>query len=358
MNTALNRTGVAIKTNKSGGAHAEGDVCVELTANANAVVNDTAGAFVDGMIWVCLEPNGVANDAVGMYASTGYVPKINLASSASLGDFVKTHTVAKQGTPHAAPMATGDFAQVLATGTSPAAWLFAVKPSGSSAGAPADAEYLASATNGTLSAEVIIPGLAGSADIAGAGGAGVAYEFDSGASPLTWSAAVDTENVDSTVKSCLYVQDNGAAETLGTYSWSPAGAFDIRCKISMGAEVGTSASVPSCGLTVGDSSMANRVMVAFEYTGASDRFQVSAYTYAASTFTQRGATNSGLSNSVYLRIVRDGSNNNSFYWSADGITWTLIATQAFTFTAAKAGFRLTPSSLVTNVAVDWIRSDV
>src|SRR3990172_5291263 len=116
-NTALNRSVVAIKTNKSGGAHAQGDVCIEDTANANAVVNDTAGAYVDGAVWVCLEPDGVASNAQGMYASMGYVPKINLSSSAGLGDFVKTHTVAKQGVRHAAPAVEGDFAQVLGTGS-------------------------------------------------------------------------------------------------------------------------------------------------------------------------------------------------------------------------------------------------
>jgi len=60
-----------------------------------------------------------------MVALYGYVPKINLSSAAALGDLVKTHTVAGQGVPHAAPMTGGDFAMVLGTGTSPAALLFA-----------------------------------------------------------------------------------------------------------------------------------------------------------------------------------------------------------------------------------------
>ena len=229
---------------------------------------------------------------------------------------------------------------------------------GAGGGAPTTAEYITSASDGTLSAEVVIPGLAGSADISGAGGAGVSYEFDSGASPLSWSAAVDTETVDSTVKSHLYVQDNGASETLGTYSWSPAGAFDIRCKLSLGSEVGTSATAVGVGLIAGDSAMNNRVFIGLTFDGATDRYVIQAFTYASSTYTQRGATNTGMSNSVYLRIVRDGSNNNSFYWSADGITWILIATQALTYTAANAGLRLTPGSITTTIACDWIRSDV
>jgi len=225
------------------------------------------------------------------------------------------------------------------------------------AGAPSDAEYLVSASSGGLSVEVVIPGLAGSPDIAGAGGAGVSYEFDSGASPLTWSPAIDVENVDSTVKSHLYIEDNSAAESLGTFDWAPAGAFDIRCKIALGGEVGTSASNISVGLTVGDSTMANRAMISLLYIGASDVFQVIAYTYASASFTQRGATNSGRSE-MYLRIVRDGSNNVSFYYSSEGKVWLLIATQAFTFTAAKAGLRMAPASLVMAAAMDWLRANV
>lgn len=225
-------------------------------------------------------------------------------------------------------------------------------------GAATTNEYVTTAAAGDLSAEVNIPGLAGSADISGAAGAGVSHEFDTGASPLTWSAAVDVENVDSTVKSHLYVQDNGAAETLGTYSWSPAGAFDIRCKISLGAETGTSTTQSYCGLIVGDSAMNNRVLVTISYLGTSDRFQVDMFTYASGTYTQRGATNVIGSNHVYLRIKRDGSNNNSCYYSLDGITWQLIETTALTYTAAKAGLRFAAQSIVTNVAVDWIRSNV
>jgi hypothetical protein len=229
---------------------------------------------------------------------------------------------------------------------------------GGGGGAPTTSEYITSAADGTLSNEVVIPGLAGHADRAGIGGAGTSYEFDSGASPLTWSAAVDTETVDSTFPSHLYIQDNGAAITIGTFAYAPAGAFDIRCKISVGGEVGTSASTIAGGLIVANSDLTSRVFVEIEFAGASDRWVVGAYTYTAATPTLRGAAQGDLSNSEYLRIKRDGSNNVSFYYSGDGLTWLLIATQSFTFTAALAGIILVPASLTTEIAVDWIRSDV
>lgn len=227
-----------------------------------------------------------------------------------------------------------------------------------SGGAPTTAGYIVTAADGTLSAEVVIPGLAGSPDRSAIGGAGFSHEFDSGASPFTWSAAIDAEAVNSGIPSHLTIQDNGAAETFGTLAWAPAGAFDIRIKLSMGSEIGTGAGTPAVGLIVGDSAMNNRLLIELEYPGANDRFIISAYTYASSTLTQRGASILHTTNFIYLRIVRDGSNNNSFYFSNDGLTWTLIATQALTFTAAKAGIRMAANSVVTNAAIDWIRANV
>lgn len=231
---------------------------------------------------------------------------------------------------------------------------------GGSAGgtAPGDGKYIVSSSHVDLSDEIVIPGMAGSPDRAGIGGGGSVYEFDSGASPLTWSAAVDTENVNSTFPSHLYVQDNGAAATFGTFAYAPAGAFDIRCKMSLGGEVGTSASTIAGGLIVASSGLSNRAFIEIEYAGASDRFIVAAYTYTGGVATQRGASQGDLSNCEYLRIKRDGSNNVSFYVSHDGLTWLLIATQSFTFTPAAAGIVLVPASLTTEIAVDFIRSTV
>jgi hypothetical protein len=124
MNTAINRSQVGLLTNKSGGSVAQGDVVIVDSANASAFTTTTTGAFIDGMIGVVMEPNGIASDAQGMVAFGGWVPKINLSGSASLGDVFKTHTAAKQAVRHNPPLVAGDFGIVLGTGTTPAAWLF------------------------------------------------------------------------------------------------------------------------------------------------------------------------------------------------------------------------------------------
>lgn len=139
-NTALFITEAQPLGNKSGGALAQGDVVVIDTANAAAVTTTTTGAYTSTRIGVVIEPNGIANNAVGRIAFSGYVPKLTLNASASLGNMVKTHTVAKQGTSHAAPQVVGDFAEVLGTGTSPAALLFgAINTGGGGGSVAADA---------------------------------------------------------------------------------------------------------------------------------------------------------------------------------------------------------------------------
>src|ERR671923_343502 len=123
-NTALNRTGVALLTNKSGGSVAQGDVVIVDTANASAFTTTTTGAFVNGQIGVVLEPNGIANNAPGLVAFSGWIPKINLNTAATIGQLLKTHTVAKQATPHSAPLVAGDFAIALEASATPKALLF------------------------------------------------------------------------------------------------------------------------------------------------------------------------------------------------------------------------------------------
>lgn len=124
MNIALTRTEQAALTNKSGGSVAQGDVVIVDIANASSFTTTTTGAYVSGRIGVVLEPNGIANNALGMIAFSGFVPVINLSGTGNIGDLVKTHTVAKQGVRHAAPQAAGDFAQVLGTSATPVALLF------------------------------------------------------------------------------------------------------------------------------------------------------------------------------------------------------------------------------------------
>lgn len=151
---ALNRVVVAQLTNKSGGDLSQGAVVIWSTGTASAFTTTTTAGDQTEPVGVIVEPNGIANNATGAVAFQGYVPKINLSGSASLGDFVKTHTVAGQGVRHGTPSVAGDFAVVLATGTSPAAWLFGTNfAAGGGGGASTGDSFVTISHDADLSAE-------------------------------------------------------------------------------------------------------------------------------------------------------------------------------------------------------------
>ncbi len=105
-------------TNKSGGGVVAGDVVILGSATASSFITTTSAAQIADVVGVALET--IADNATGRVCLVGYVPLINLASSASLGDYIRTHTVAKQAQRFATG-GPGDFGQVLGTGTTPAA---------------------------------------------------------------------------------------------------------------------------------------------------------------------------------------------------------------------------------------------
>lgn len=122
-NTALNRTTQALLTNKSGGNLTYGAVVVLDNTNTNGFTTTTTAGLSTRGLGVILEPNGIANNATGMVAIGGWCPQVNLNTAATIGQFIKTHTVAGQGAPHSSPQVEGDFAVALAASATPAAIL-------------------------------------------------------------------------------------------------------------------------------------------------------------------------------------------------------------------------------------------
>lgn len=112
---------VELLTNKSGGQLVAGDVVIIDGANAEAVTTTTVPGYAAGGIAVAVET--IEANAVGRFCVSGYVPAINLASAASIKDFLFTHTVAGQAAPGAA-VAAGAFGQALSAGSTPSASIF------------------------------------------------------------------------------------------------------------------------------------------------------------------------------------------------------------------------------------------
>jgi hypothetical protein len=135
-NTALNRTSAALLTNKSGGDLVYGDVVVLDNTNAKGFTTTTTAGLTTRGLGIILEPNGIANDATGLVALGGYCPQVNLNTAATIGQFIQSHTVAGQGTPHDSPQQAGDFAVALTASDTPEAILFgAANSAGDTAGA-------------------------------------------------------------------------------------------------------------------------------------------------------------------------------------------------------------------------------
>jgi hypothetical protein len=207
-------------------------------------------------------------------------------------------------------------------------------------------------------------GLAGSPDIAGVGGAGTSEEWGTSTTGLTWSPSSPT-TVDSntTLLNHLYIANQAdTTERLGTKAWVPgSGAFDARLgRIMVGCNTTASALSAESGLHIGDATNANRLLCTVSYAYNTGEITIRAYTYAASTYTQRGT---GFTietpSAVYLRITRDGSNNCSFYYSFNGVIWQIMGTQSFTLTVANIGLRVAANATAGHqAAFDWLRTSV
>lgn len=122
MGSLYGRAVIDVMTNKSGGALAKGDVVIVDTSNDRAVTTTTTGATTRP-IGVVIEENGIANNATGRVQFGGYTALVNVPASVTRGDYLVTHTVAKQATGRTMP-ANGAFGTFLKTSTTPDALLF------------------------------------------------------------------------------------------------------------------------------------------------------------------------------------------------------------------------------------------
>lgn len=378
------RSNIVTLTNNSGGALIAGDVCVQDTSGNEYATTTTSAASV---LKVFVAAESIANGATGKFYESGYCPFVNVNASVTRGRFLFTHTVAKQAAENAT-YGAGAFGKILKSGTTPSAIIYSataqigsagvtrsgattdghlavwngsnadsIKDGGAASGAPTTAPYVTTAADAGLSAEVVVPGFAGSPDISGSGGAGTSEEFD-GADPFTYSAALTATDTNTTVKSHWYGADSAGSAKYIYKAWAPAGAFDARWKVAIGTSDQSSWGI-ACW--IGDNANSNGVNISFELTSiAPNVMGILAYTVATGAFTQRGNTWTLNKTDAYIRITRDASDNVSFYWSTNGMVWTLIATQNFALTVARIGFRINSvtGGKFVYIACDWLRTSV
>jgi hypothetical protein len=199
---------------------------------------------------------------------------------------------------------------------------------------------------GTAGAD--IPGLAGSADRAGIGGATFADEYDTTTTGLTASSAPAQIDSHTTFPSFLYIRTTDATERFFYRSFSPAGDFDVRCQF----DLGTGDSAPpgqQFGLIIANADNSLRVLVNVQPANA----LILSYTFSGSYAAR--AEQLGVNGWVmhYLRITRVGTTITA-YTSDNGRVWARVGAGAFALTVAQVGFRTGNTSL--EVAVDWLRA--
>lgn len=116
------QTATRVATNKSGGAVAVGDLVVfDDGATDNAFTTNTTARLATKTIGVAME--AIASNAAGLVAVHGYVPKIVTSGAVTRGQYLYTHSVAKQATA-TSQRSRGAFGTVLNNATSPAALLW------------------------------------------------------------------------------------------------------------------------------------------------------------------------------------------------------------------------------------------
>lgn len=120
--TALNRTIQLLLTNNSGSDLALGDVVVMDNTLASSVKTTTLVQNRHETAGVCLE--SIPAGSAGMVAVAGYVRRINLLSSASLGYKFHTSSTAKRATTSGGSAVLGSFGEVLSSGSTPEALLW------------------------------------------------------------------------------------------------------------------------------------------------------------------------------------------------------------------------------------------
>jgi len=119
---ALNKQTIIALTNNSGSPATQGSVVIIDSAANSAFITTATAGLATKIIGVVVEPNGIASLAKGMVAIAGYVDKMLLVNSACPGYSVGTSASPFYGTSHS-DARTGDFAQTLASGTTPVSLL-------------------------------------------------------------------------------------------------------------------------------------------------------------------------------------------------------------------------------------------
>lgn len=230
------------------------------------------------------------------------------------------------------------------------------------ASAPATAAYVVAASDASIPNGVVIPGLAGSADIKGSGANDDEFDVTDASPPIgSWTTlgSPTSQNANSTALSHYYVKKSatGTLGTHGIYKASPSTPFTMTAKLSDS----TIRNIDhGAGIFVGETTPGKMASL---YLGASSgtlkfAFIAATWTNPTTFNTTVTALDEPVTAPVYLRIVASSSTSVGYYWSYNGIVWTLLsAAHNPSFTIGSVGLIIIQDNATYDLeaAFDWVR---
>lgn len=232
----------------------------------------------------------------------------------------------------------------------------------SAAGAPTTTPYVTTAIDANLSAEVVIPGLAGSPDIRVAGADDDEFDSTDTSDPMTGWTTLGTptaHDINSTAKSHYYISKSATAGPAqhGIYK-AKSPAFTMTAKL---ADLTLNGNDNSAGIFVGEATPGKMLIAGLYFnSGVDPRRQIlcqiwtNPTTYSSTVATIQGSHEAP----IYLRVVATSSTNVSTYYSVNGFAWRLIASATNpSMTVASAGLFMLQNNATYDMAAyfDWVR---
>lgn len=226
-------------------------------------------------------------------------------------------------------------------------------------GAPTTAKYVTTATDGGLSAEIVIPGLAGSPDIRVGGTDDDEFEALSGWTTL---GTLDTSNVTDVPSHWHAKRVNGAVAVDGIYKTAPSMPFTVTAKLSA-SNVFLGANYNMVGILLTESAPGKLCTIGLVSNAAVIYSSVYRWTNRTTlstnidTSTGRGTP---LHPHAYIRVLVTSSTSISVSLSDDGRQWWPVTSQqavTTSLTVANVGLCIGDGAAAGTVEAwfDWVR---
>ena len=231
---------------------------------------------------------------------------------------------------------------------------------GGGGGAPTDAKYIVTEANGTLSAEIIIPGLEASPDIRVAGTND--QEFESTTIGGTALGTPTTIDADTTTPNHLYIKKAATASfgLHGRYWTAPSTPFTLTAKL--GFSTPPIANFMRSGVGIAEATPGKTEGIYWEINAQRYLSTISTTTpTTGAAYVQQGAEHTTECHRapIWFRVVAASSTDITWYWSVDGRHFIRIGTANRNpgFTIGSYFVAVNPEQATHDVesSWDWIR---